>query len=185
MSFTTIDKVTNFLNRNTSGLGVDETNILNMLILNIDGVIRNYCGWAVLAQDYDKLFDGNGSEVLDLKVYPINTLTKLEIDDVDYTSEVTLNVEDGELYFLTTAGQKFTAGYRNVHAEFNAGLVEVPSDLEFAASWLVVTYFNRIDLENIGVLKERFNDTEVEYDTTDLPVLVKHTLDRYRKIGIF
>lgn len=184
MDFTTEDSVRKFLNK--TALTDQESEVVSMLIPFIGGVIRNYCGWNILADDYiDKKFSGLGGSTLDLKVFPVNSVEKLEIGGVDYLSQVSINEEDGELYFESTAGMTFTAGTRNIVITFNAGYEEVPAELEHTAAWLCALFFNRIDLQNIGVKSERFNDTEVTYDPTDLPVLVKQVLDRYRRIGIY
>ena len=184
MDFTTPDNVKIFLNKTV--LTTQELAIVTMLIASINGVIKNYCGWEVLAKDYtDKVFNGNGGTTLDVKALPLNSLALLTIDGVDYTADVSLNDEDGELYFTSDTGLTFTSGTRNIVATYNAGYPVVPDELVHVASWLVAIFFGRIKLENIGVAEERFNDIEVKYDPTDLPVLVKKTLDRYRRIGIY
>jgi hypothetical protein len=184
MDFTTPANVMKFLNK--TALTAQESAIVDMLIKSINGVINNYCGWDVLAKDYtNKVFDGKGGKTLDLRALPLNSLTSLVIGDIDYTADVTLNNEDGELYFTSESGISFTSGTRNIVVTYNAGFTVVPDELDHVAAWLVALFFNRIKLENIGVAEERFNDIEVKYDSTDLPVLVKHTLDRYRRVGIF
>lgn len=184
MDFTTPYNVMKFLNK--TAFAEPELAVVTMLISSVNGVIRNYCGWEVLAKDYtDKIFDGKGGTTLDVKALPLNSLTSLIVSDVDLTAEVSINEEDGELYFTTDSGYTFTSGVRNVKATYNAGYMAVPDELSHVASWLVAIFFGRINLENIGVKSERFNDIEVTYDPTDLPVLVKKILDRYRRIGIY
>lgn len=184
MQFTTAENVLKFLNK--EAFTDQESAIISMLIPQIDGVVRNYCGWEVTAKDYtEKLFDGTGGYTLDLKSLPLNELSELLIDGEDYTDVVSANQEDGELFFTTSDGITFTSGTRNISATYNSGYLNVPTDLDFAAAWLVALFFSRIDLENLGVAEEQFNAAGVKYDPTDLPVLVKHTLDRYRRIGIY
>lgn len=195
MSLTTSDNVALFLNKTT--LTMEESALVDLLITMVDGVVSNYCGWNVEAKDYTKTFSGTGSTILDLKVYPVNQLTSLVIDGTElvtattvgqvttYTSDAIINSEDGELYFDSTSGRTFTSGTRNIVAQYNAGFATIPDDLVFAATWLVVYNFKRVDSNSIGILEEKFNDIAIKYDSSDIPVLVKHTLDRYRYISIY
>lgn len=184
MPFTTVPSVQIFLNKST--LNTAETALVNALIPMVDGLIRNYCGWYVLAKDYtDVPFSGTGASTLDLKVYPINSITKLTIDGVDSLSSVSVNNEDGELYYTTTSGLTFTSGTRNIVASFNAGYTTVPDDISYAANWLVTLNASRILGESVGIESEKFNDIAVTYDKADIPPMVKQVLDKYRRIGIY
>jgi hypothetical protein len=75
----------------------------------------------------------------------------------------------------------------NVEVDFVGGFVpgSIPSELVYAANYLTTINYNRIDSENIGVSAEKFNQVEVKYDTTDIPVLVKRVLDRFRSLRVF
>ena len=183
-SFTDITTVTMFLHKTT--LSIQEAALVNVLIPMVDGMIKNYCGWEVLAKDYtDKKFSGNGSTTLDLYTYPVNSVTKLEIDGADVLSSVSINTDDGELYFTSSAGYTFTSGTLNIVTSFNAGYASVPSDMSYAANWLVTLNAKRILDESVGVNSEKFNDIAVDYDKADIPQMVKNILDRYRRIGIY
>ena len=183
MAYTTVDNVTLFLNK--SSLSTTETSLVNLLITMLSGAINNYCGWELAAKDYEVTFDGNGTNSLDVRVYPVNELTSLTIDDVDYTADVSLNSPDGELFFTTESGIIFTAGKQNVVVEFNGGYSATPDDLAYAASWLVALNFNRITQEAIGVSEDTFNNVKVKYDPSDIPKIVKDVLDRYRRISVY
>jgi len=194
MSFTNLDTVSLFLNKES--LTPKQELQVDMLINQIDGVIQNYCGWEMLAASYtDAKFSGNGTDELDLKSYPINTLTKVEIFDgsttVDVTSAVEIDSGEGVIYFPSTAASDVTSfllGKNNVTVSYNAGFgyngARIPYDLVMAATELVVIYYNRITQENIGITRERFEQDEVEYDKTDIPVGVARRLDRYRRFII-
>lgn len=188
MSFTTPDRVRIFLNK--PRLTPDEVATISLLISTVDGVIKNYCGWEILAKDYEKKFSytpdaqGSSSE-LDLRVYPLNSVDSVVFNEVDYIASIELDKEEGIIYFALSSGLSFPSGSRNVEVTFNAGYVDAPSDLIHAASWLVAMYFSRVAAENIGVEEEKFNTISVTYDNTDLPPLVKRVLDRYRVLRIF
>lgn len=194
MSFTDLDTVMLFLTKDS--LNPKEELQVGMLITQIDGLIENYCGWDMLAKSYTNVkFNGTGEAQLDLKVYPINSLTKVEVSDGSTTYDVTSTVESiadsGILYFPSGATSditNFIAGTQNITLSFNAGFgyngAAIPNALQMAATELVVIYFNRIVLENIGVKRERFEQDEVEYDKTDIPSGVARRLDRYRRFII-
>lgn len=183
MNFTTSDNVAMFLNK--TSLTLSETATISMLIGMVDGVIKNYCGWELMAADYTTTLNGDGTVSLALPDAPVNTVTSLVVSDIDYTGIPTLNSKEGVLTFTTASGSTFTTGTANIVVAYNAGYTVVPSDLAYAASWLVAINYNRISQESIGVINEQFNTIKVEYDKVDIPVMVKHVLDRYRQIGIF
>lgn len=187
MSFTTVEDVNTFLNRET--LTPAQTTTITALIRFVDGVINNYCGWDMLAKNYvGKLYSGTGDSELDLGVYPITALTEVLVytdtsytDPQDYTSGAFLVEDEGII--ISTQGN-FNEGRYNVKVSFTAGYDEanVPEDLKYAASYLVALEFTKIDKETIGVAEQKFNNLEEKFDGNDLPVLVKRVLDRYRKI---
>lgn len=194
MSFTDLDTVMLFLNKDS--LNPKEELQVGMLITQVNGLIENYCGWDMLAKTYTNVkFNGTGDSQLDLKVYPINTLTKVEVSDGSTTYNITSTVnsiaDSGILYFPSGATSDITtflSGTQNITLSFNAGFgyngAAIPNALKMAATELVVIYFNRISLENIGVKRERFEQDEVEYDKTDIPSGVARRLDRYRRFII-
>ena len=183
MNFTTLANVQKFLNK--SSLTVAETATITMLIDMVDAIIKNYCRWEILAKDYTKVFDGDGSATLDLRITPINTVAELLVSDTDLTDNVSIASEDGAVYFEATDGNTFTSGSRNIQITFNAGHTEVPNDLAYAASWLAAINFNRIASENIGISSEEFQGVKAEYDKVDIPVMVKHVLDQYKYLSIY
>lgn len=185
MACTTVEKVKLFLNR--TELTLLETAQVEMLIDLVDGVITSYCGWNLLAADYtDRVFTGNGTSSADLKVYPINSVTSVTQNGEDITSQVSVSVEDGYLYFPSDAGTVFTSG-STLKVTFNGGLTDdmIPNDLVYAATYLVVINMKRIAQDTIGIAEGKFNTIEVKYDSTDIPVLVKRVLDRYRQVSIY
>jgi hypothetical protein len=192
MSFTTVAAVTTFLNKET--LTAFETNIVSMLIPFVDGVINNYCGTNLLSTDYvEKRFDGTGGDTLDLGVYPINTVTSVKFREdattfTDVTTSCYFENNDGLLRLDEYADvTTFTSGTRNVFVTFNAGYVDgsVPSDLSYAASYLVAINFKRIANEYLGIEEGKFSEVDFKFDPLELPLLVKRVLDRYRVVAIY
>ena len=148
MSFTTVESVRLFMSRDT--FTVEEIAQIEALITQIDDVIENYCGWKMLARDYvNERYDGTGISELDLKVYPINSLTKVVVDGTDVTSQIELIENDGLLIY-TDRTTVFTAGRYNVKVDCNAGYNEVntPPAITYAANYLIAINFNRSDSDN-------------------------------------
>ena len=192
MSFTTVPNVVMFLNKET--LTAQEEAIITMLIPFVDGVINNYCGINLLATDYtEKRYNGTGEGTLDVGVYPINSVTEVKTrEDVSTFTDVTTSVYflPGDSYLrLDEYGDvtSFTAGTNNVYCTFNAGYADdsIPSDLSYAASYLVSINYKRISNEWLGVEEGKFNEVNVKFDSLELPVLVKRVLDRYRVVSIY
>lgn len=140
MSFTTVEEVALYLNRNLIDFDTLELEQINMLISHVDGMINNYCGWDMIAQDYvDKRFDGSGTNTLDLRLYPVNYITQVRVraDDGTFT-DVTDGIEildDGLIQFLPYASTDyttFTTGTKNwfisVNAGFHQAIAEVVAD---------------------------------------------------------
>jgi len=191
MSFTTVDNVTMFLNKES--LTSFEEDVVRMLIPYIDGVINNYCGTNLLATDYtDIRFNGSGSDTLDLKVYPINSVTRVKIrEDVTTFNDVVTSVylnNDSYLYLDQYADTTtFPAGRKNIYVTFNAGYAEdaVPSELGYAACNLISLNFRKITDETIGIDAGKFGEADFKLSSLELPVLVKRVLDRYRMVSIY
>lgn len=191
MSFTNLDTVTLYLNREE--LTLLESQQVEMLIKQVDGIISNYCGWDMLASERVKRLNGNGTADLDLGAYPLNSLTHVKYNDgtgwVDVTTDCDLIASEGIISLFSDSASitTFPAGTRNVEVSANLGYSAeaMPWELTYAASMLVITLFNRITTENIGVNKERFEQDEVEYSSVDIPPGVAKVLDRYRKLWVF
>jgi len=191
MSFTTVDNVTLFLNKET--LTSFEEDVVRMLIPYVDGVMNNYCGVNLLATDYiEKRFNGSGSDTLDLKVYPINSVTNVKIreDETTFTDVVTSVYLDGDSYlYLDQYAETttFPAGKRNIYVTFNAGYAEgaIPPELGYAADHLISINFRKIVDESSGMEAGKFGEADFKMSSIELPVLVKRVLDRYRMVSIY
>lgn len=194
MSFTTVEQVALFLNRDISDFTDLELAQISMTIPFIDGVINNYCGWNMLATDYtDKRYDGTGTDTLDLCLYPINSVTSVRdrasdgtftenVDSIEYLAE------DGVLMMLPYAQTTtFNKGSKNFFITFNAGFTQanMPHELAYAGTYLVALNCDKITDESIGLTEENFEKIKFTNSSVELPVLVKRSLDRFRLVSIF
>lgn len=189
MAYTTVDAVAAFLNVDPGNLTDFEQTQLDLLIPYVGGVIDSYCGYSLGAQDYvNRRYNGTGTSSFDLGVFPVNAITSLREKGsdgafTDYTASVEA-LPDGMVQFLPEVGGTFTAGTGNIYVTFNAGWVTTPNDIAYAATYLVAINFNRIAWDLIGIKSQGATNGQTEYDSVELPVLVKRVLDRYRKLSI-
>ncbi len=184
MSFTTLESVKLFLSKEE--LTPLQENQVAGLITMVDEVICNYCGWPMLAADYEgEEYDGNGTTELDLGRYPLNSVTQVLLADEDVTADIKVSRKDGIILFADNA-TVFTSGRLNVEVDFNAGYAEgsIPKDLEYAANYLVVINLNQIEDGTIGLKSDKLEDVTTEFNYADLPKLVTRVLDRYRLVRI-
>lgn len=192
MSFTTVEDAALALNRLDTSLTPLELAQLEALILQVDGVINDYCGWNMLATTFtNKRFDGSGTDTLDLKVCTINSLTVVkerllggEFNDITTSIEI---LDDGIIRFLPEVSSTFTTGTKNYFLTYNAGYPEgsIPSGLTWAANYLININFGKITNESVGLKSNKNTNIDVVFDSIELPVLVARTLDRYRLISLF
>jgi len=216
MSYTTKEDVALFLNRDIDELSEMELAQIELLLPYADGLINNYTGWNMLSTDYvDKRYDGNGTNTLDLRLNPVNTVTQIRIRETDGTfTDVTAGVEileGGVIQFLpyaTTSVVLFTAGVKNIFVTFNAGYIPaaaavaeiigppyvaavpavastIPYELAYAANYLVALHYNKVIDENIGSDDEKFEGVTFKNTDMVLPKPVSHLLDRFRLISVF
>ena len=192
MSFTTIDEVAFYVNTPKDLLSIENTAQISAMILYVDGLINNYCGWDMLAVDYeDKRYSGNGSSELDLRIFPINELLQCRVRGTDGVfTDITADLEileGGVLSFLPTASTmtSFPAGKSNIYVSFNAGYVDVPSELAYIATHLVSLNYNRTSQETFDMKTEGFEQKTTTYSEIEIPYLMRRALDRYRLLSVF
>lgn len=186
MSFTTLDDVALYLNKISS---VDftelETAQLSALIRQVEGLIQNYCGWKILSTTYtSRKFSGTGTNSIDLEAFPLTAVVSATMDGDSITSIVDQTNAYGCL--VTNDDSTFTSGTDNIVVTYTAGFLpgNVPADLVYAATYMVILNYNKINTDMFGISKGRFNDTEVTFENTNLPTLVQNVLDQYRLVII-
>lgn len=193
MSFTTVNDVSMFLNQDENGLSPFELDQVSAMVLYVDGIINNYCGWTLLSTSYvEKRFNGNGLSELDLTLYPITALTSVKLLNSDGTfTDLTTDMEileDGIIGTkVTSTGVTFASGTRNVYVSFTAGFTEdnMPEELKYAATYLAGIMFKKSATFAVGIDEGEFDKVRAKYSSNELPVLVQRVLDRYRKISIY
>lgn len=186
MSFTTLDNVALYLNKlNASELTPLETAQITALILQVDGLIQNYCGWHILAKDYtNKKYNGNGTTTIDLEAYPLISVTSVTMDGEVITPLIVTSDDEG--YLVTNDASSFTKGTNNIIATYRAGFenATIPSELTYAATYLVVLNYQKIINEMFGIKNGKVDAVDVTFESSNLPTLVQNVLNQYMLVVV-
>jgi hypothetical protein len=174
--------------------GTGEDTLLDAFILRFDRVGSSYCGFPTASNlstfennTYTHYFDGDGSDRLNLRIRPANTITSVHVDvDREYgsdelvaSSDYELFTDEGLLLLKTDSDQgSFTRGYRSVKVVYTAGYTSIPDGIVHACGMQVNHwYMNR---DTIG--KTKISQTGATIDVMRLSLLpeVKQALAPYR-----
>lgn len=177
--------------------GTGEDTLLNSLILRFDRVGSAYCGFPTASNlstfennTYTHYFDGDGSDRLQLRVVPANTITSIHVDvDRLYTSstlvdsgDYVLDSELGLVILETTSTQgRFDVGYRSTKVVYTAGFTSIPDAIVHACGLQVNHwYMNR---DTIGKSNISQGGSTIQVKSLSLLPEVKEALGPYRLGG--
>lgn len=174
---TTVESVKIYLN-------ITDTNsdsILASLVASISKQIETECNRVFAKKDYTEYYDGDGSDSLSLRQYPINSITSIH-DDIgrDYgasslvaAADYTFDAESG----IVKSDHCFSAGKNNIKVVYNAGYENIPGDLELAANYLVAAEFKRSRTEVNTAEGQEAKERNIE----SLEKKAEKIIDKYRK----
>lgn len=108
-------------------------------------MIKKYLGYDILTNTYtNEVYDGNGSNVLPLRSFPITAISTLYLTDISVTSPIAsttvLSTVSGywnDDKFIYLRGYTFCMGKQNVVVSYTAGYAEPPADVNMAANMIV------------------------------------------------
>lgn len=174
-TFVTLAEMRTFLNIPTAETGQD--GILEALLDGVAKVINDYLGVSVINSSYTEYHDGDGSNILFLKHFPVVTVTSLVIDTSTIaSSDYDLYTDEGYIKY-----EYYTSGNRNVVVAFTAGYgaarINVPDSLKLALK-LWVSYIHKKDN---AAFTQRFGEAAVvNVVQYEIPREVKMILEPYR-----
>ena len=158
------------------------------LITLIDGFIQNYCGHNFISAPYtSEKYNGDGTDTLLLKQYPIITVTSIYIDNTllsstcydDTTNKVSgLYLNQGKIVLID--GSTFTTGTQNIWITYNAGYATIPADISLIATQMICELYNN----PTGVTSERIGQYSVSYGSIaegKISPRYAAILDKYKK----
>lgn len=150
-------------------------------------VLEAYIGHAIKSATYTEDYDGDSTNSLLLKNYPIISITSI-YDDVDRNftastlipaADYVLDKEEGmvRLFQNTSA---FKSGILNVRITYVAGYATIPADVEMAGIAHVAWMYRRANTE--GTTAQTLGGKSEQYEMSFLPEYLKQMLRPYRKI---
>jgi hypothetical protein len=178
-------EVKNFLNIAASDNTID--NLIHDLINRVSSIFEKYCNKTFLQADYTEYYDGEGSAMLFLDKYPVQSVDSI-YDDVSWQWGSDTKLDSA---YYRIADEKiivynygtFSKGTQNIKITYNAGFTSVPYDLKQACVEEVGRIFNRRKQRDIT--NESIGDGNKTYITDNFLPLTKTVLDKYKSIGVF
>ena len=177
--------------------GTTEDSLLDALILRFDRIGSSYCGFPTNSNlstfennTYTHYFDGDGTDVLQLRIIPANTITSVYVDaDRLYpastlvaASDYTLDSDLGLLILGTDSSQgAFDKGFRSVKVTYTAGFTSIPDAIVHACGVQVSHWYRNRD--NIGFSNVSQQGGSVAVADLALLPAVKAALSPYRFAG--
>lgn len=149
---------------------------------------RNFDGAATKTEYYD----GNGSNILFLRNFPIIAITSIDLWDT-YLNQSTqsftvytdylLYSEEGCIY-LRGGWCEGNRNYKIVYTAGYANQAAVPEDLELSCNMLAAYYYANPD--KAGIKSEGIGNYSVTFlaESEDMPPPIKMLLKAYRKLSI-
>lgn len=139
----------------TGDSGHDES--INQHINRASWELNTLTGRQLLARDLTEYYDGDGSDLLILRQWPINSVTSIYIDaGRSYGSDTLVSSDDYAYYDVRGTvgfdGASLTPGMQSVKITYNAGYTTIPPDIEGACLQMVAIDHKRETEKRVGVL---------------------------------
>lgn len=150
------------------------TDILN----NATNWIRNYTNRQLDKQTFDEKYDGDGSDILVLRQYPIILLNSVKIGTTLTVADLPLanpqrDDPAGILYAQQLRISPFAVwpvGRQNIQVNYDAGLDPIPADLidaERKVALINLVALNPEEFEREGIRTERVGDHAITFQRGD------------------
>jgi hypothetical protein len=160
MSYVSVDELQKY--SNVYGDYVLQKNYID----SSEGIIKTYLGYSPALHNYHQLFDGTGTNELQLKAKPIQTIISVEINGQSIPISDFYFVKDSEFIYYN---KTFPQGKRNIKVEYTAGWGTTIDDDEINSEYLpeiikmtvlrIATLLQSESDSNIGVTSKSFADS--------------------------
>ena len=129
-------------------------------------------------------YDGDGSDTLLLRAYPISTVASVYVDtERSYASTDLLDSGDYVYYSMDgtikTDGSLLASGNKSIKVTYTGGYSTIPYDLQLAIKELVMFWYKRNTDKRVGVASMSAGDKSMSYEN-DVPQSVLSIFTRYR-----
>jgi len=160
----------------------DDDGVLLPLIHAAQKYAENYCDTIIEAADVTEYQDGDGTDTVLLRNFPVNSITSV-YDDVgrDYAAASLIPAAS---YMFESSGRLilenalFSFGRQNVKVVYNAGYADVPDDIKVAVA--NITFANYLEANgSINMVEGQ----EIVYRPAKLRSEALRILDLYKKMG--
>lgn len=159
--------------------------------------LEGYIGRQAKSKEYTESYDGDDSNVLVLKKWPVISVASVHIDQDGeriFDSEALVDSDDYyvdtdpdtsigqiELFQATGTGPTwFSKGIKNIQVVYTAGWATVPYPLKFALQQLVAWHFRRSGTE--ATRQQSIGGFSKSYEDDNLPPHIKRFLDPYKNL---
>ncbi len=148
---------------------------------------NDYTGRRLKSRSNSDTYDGDGSDLLLLRDYPLVSITDLRIDDGSYSGappqttsdDYTLNLPSGLIKLKN--GVLFVKGFQNVDITYTAGYTTAPETVKEAVLLYVGHLYRRQYADQkFGVQSETVGDRTTTYGSDDIIPKAKSLLNPYR-----
>lgn len=169
-------------------LGEDEESVdselLEFTISGVSEYIQDiYCERQFRDTDYTEVYDGKGSDTLNLNHYPVNSISFLSVDDSEVDSEdYDFYPDEGILYYSSG----FPDERRIIEVEYNAGytLDSMPKSIQMPTLELIKNEWDRKDISNLHYSRETIGDYSYTIDKR-VPTELVLKLDKLKNKYVF
>ena len=144
---------------------------------------NDYTGRRLKSRSNSDVYDGDGSDILLLRDYPVNAVTSFQIVDEPVPliiyEDFSLNAENGII--KTKNWRMITKGFQNVTITYTAGYSTPPETLKEAVLLYVGHLYRRQYADQkFGVQSETVGDRTTTYGSDDIIPKAKALLNPYR-----
>jgi len=187
-----VTEVRNFTGATDTALISDDD--IMFYIENAESEIFTKTGIEFFEQTITEKYDGDGTNTLILKKYPVISINYLKIDKEEISSENYLCYKDKSMIYLKTG--YFPEGRQNVEVSYTYGVPQVEDPIQFKMARKLCLYLASRDVlmsigsrETGGITKEKLADYSIEYErggmhSNRIKQLDKNIEDCYRALGI-
>lgn len=174
-------------------IGISDTTydtLLEQLINSSYKILEQYIGHPIKSATYTEYYDGDNTNKLLLRKWPIVSVTSIHVDpDREFNSDDLINAsnyyvdtEHGEIEIfqgLAAGPAWFDKGIKNVKVIYVAGYATIPNDIRQASIWHVAWMFRRSDTE--GTTAQSLGGKSETYDERAIPEWLRHVLAPYKE----
>lgn len=170
-----------------TGAATADDAITQTLITKASFYANDYTGRILAQQTFTEIYDGDGSDILFLKNYPITSVTTVHQDsDRVFGSDTLVAATDYLTYEdnrkLVGTGTRWFRDVQTIKVVYVAGfeIGSIPEDLVNAVTMLVDFWGKEYDAHRFGVTSTGTDTNRIAYEK-NIPVEIKEMLNPYKK----